>query len=159
MDISKLLELLRQQQQEQYGNITASAKQMGDRIKMADPEMQGPRLPERTPEELAMAEDSMAMVAGTVGSPGGKFNKVKGLIGKAEEAPKLSVDKLIKSADEVPDSQRVLDAVNATAERLAPLSKEMGAKRELMKLDKRGVDTDMARRAIQEARRKQISKK
>lgn len=94
MDLSKLLELLQQQQREQMQNIKASSAQMSDRIKMANPEIQGPRLPEgSTPEEEGMMDSMMAMVGGTVSS-GPKFGRIVKALSKAEDAAPAAAQKL-----------------------------------------------------------------
>lgn len=44
---------------------------MSDRLKMNDPEIQGPRLPESTPEEDDANQRLMGMVVGSIGGPSG----------------------------------------------------------------------------------------
>jgi hypothetical protein len=85
MDFSQILSMIGKNIDQGHKTIADSQVQSLDRIKMSNPEVQGPKLPEEsTPEENAYYNSVTGAVAGSLNPvPPARFGKLMSTVGKA----------------------------------------------------------------------------
>lgn len=115
MDFAKLLEMLQEQGKANFQNIHDVNKQMQDRIKMDDPSLQGPRLPDTTPEEEQFADNNLALVAGAVSPLGGKVARMPMPTSKEATAMKVA-NEVMDNVPYIKDVQKTQQALNREVE-------------------------------------------
>jgi hypothetical protein len=121
--LSDLNKHLEENARQSNNNVKVASNNMWDRIKMRDPEVQGPRLPETTPEEQAFAEENMSMAMGSLGNVGKAAKAVAPALEKA--GVKAALESISNPMEKMVRGQQGMSRAADYADRLADQTKQV----------------------------------